>query len=192
MSGVYERPISPAFWVQRENVLAEHLVLARRTGDESRNKYEFPVPRSKVTWVGSQGISPAHQGNLCNSVDIYVPEGTLVSSAADGVVVNVSDGFSAHGISTDFWAKGNRVDIRHKHDEYTAYEHLAPGIRVKVGDKVRKGQVIALSGNTGFSENPHLHFEAYRWFGPGPDDYETLKVRFSDFEDVYKSVRRLR
>ena len=76
---------------------------------------------------------------------------------------------------------GNRIVLRHKNSEYTAYEHLKyRGSNVKAGQSVRKGQVIGWSGNTGYSSRPHLHFEVFD--KPEGDESEgtTLQVSFRE------------
>jgi murein DD-endopeptidase MepM/ murein hydrolase activator NlpD len=71
--------------------------------------------------------------------------------------------------------------------ETTWYEHLRhKGVVVNEGEKVKAGQLIGFSGNTGLSPAPHLHFQVNKYFGPGEDDYVTLKARFKDYPDPYK------
>ncbi|MDE1855390.1 MAG: M23 family metallopeptidase [Candidatus Micrarchaeota archaeon] len=186
-------PVSRAFMAKKEDVLAQGLVSLRRTSDQSRNVYIVPVPKEAIIVAGSRGISPAHEGQLCNAIDFYVPEATPVLAAENGTVISVFDQSNEHGITVDFWDRGNYIEIKHRHGETTWYEHLAfQGAKVKVGDRVKKGQVIALSGNTGFSENPHLHFQVNRHYGPGTEDYETLMARLSNLVDVYSSVKRFK
>lgn len=54
---------------------------------------------------------------------------------------------------------GNHISIRHADGSVAYYGHLLNGTMLNVGDTIRKGQVIGLSGNTGYSAFPHLHFE---------------------------------
>lgn len=83
-----------------------------------------------------------------NGVDYAVPTGTPVIAPSDGVVEHVA--FQAKGA-------GRYIKIRHGHIT-TVYMHLSKPL-VKVGQSVRKGERIALSGNTGGSTGPHLHYE---------------------------------
>ncbi len=184
-----------AFLAKRPEVLRKRLVLRRSSNDRSANVYTLPVPASAIMAFGARGVSPAHQGNLRNSIDFYVPEGTPVLAAAGGVVFATRDDSNVHGISTRYWDLGNWIDIKHSRNEYTWYEHLAyKKIRVRAGQHVKKGQVIALSGNTGFTKNPHLHFQVNRYFGTGLDDYVTLRARFEKrfgfVQKVYAGARR--
>jgi len=55
-------------------------------------------------------------------------------------------------------AAGNYVLLDLRHNRFALYAHLQPGIRVKVGDRVNRGQVLGLLGNSGNSDSPHLHF----------------------------------
>jgi len=81
-------------------------------------------------------------------LDIAVKTGTPVAAAASGVVIVAS---------TDVGHYGTAVFIDHKNGYITHYGHLSK-ILVKVGQKVRQGQIIAKSGSTGRSTGPHLHF----------------------------------
>lgn len=91
------------------------------------------------------GYSKMHTG-----VDFGAPIGTPVYTAGDGVVARASV----------MGGYGNVVDIEHGGGWMTRYAHLSKFKQgLKVGDKVKQGQIIALSGNTGRSTGPHLHFE---------------------------------
>ena len=88
------------------------------------------------------------RGRSHNGVDIPVPTGTEVTAAFDGTV----------RLSTYHRGYGNIIIIRHANGIETAYAHLSSR-KVSTGDKVSAGDVIALSGSTGRSTGPHLHFE---------------------------------
>lgn len=83
-------------------------------------------------------------------VDFAVPIGTPVMAVGDGEVIMVKGGGAA----------GNYVAIRHGRQYMTRYMHLSKTL-VKVGQKVKRGDRIGLSGNTGRSTGPHLHFEVW-------------------------------
>jgi len=84
-------------------------------------------------------------------IDFGAPEGTKVNSVAAGVV-------NWAGRHPEY---GNMVEIRHGNGLVTRYAHNKT-LLVKPGDVVKKGQVIALSGSTGRSTAPHVHFEVYK------------------------------
>ena len=88
--------------------------------------------------------------------DIGTPVGTRVNAAAKGRVAHAGPGTRVGGV----WG-GNEVHLDHGSGIYTWYAHLSR-ILVKTGQIVEKGAQIALSGNTGVSSGPHLHFEAIR------------------------------
>lgn len=85
---------------------------------------------------------------LHTGVDIGVPSGNNVVAAADGVVV----------ISGTHTAYGKYISINHGGGVVTLYAHNS-SLLVSSGTSVKKGQIIAKSGNTGWSTGPHLHFE---------------------------------
>ena len=83
-------------------------------------------------------------------VDFALPIGTPVLAVGDGEVVMAKNGGAA----------GNYVAIRHGRQYTTRYMHLSKAL-VKPGQKVKRGDRIALSGNTGRSTGPHLHYEVW-------------------------------
>ena len=93
--------------------------------------------------TGIRGASRIHKG-----VDVGVPRGTTVVAMRDGTVVKA-------GVGSGY---GNVIYIKHDDGYETRYAHLT-SFTVRVGAKVKQGQVIARSGNTGVGSGPHLHFE---------------------------------
>lgn len=91
-----------------------------------------------------------------------------------GIVVSVETRYTGT-IWDGSW--GNHVKIKHKNDMATMYAHLAHGtIKVKVGDKVKKGQILGYMGSTGPSTAAHLHFEVYDKQGVRIDPYPYLNT----------------
>ncbi len=107
-----------------------------------------PIRGAPITSLFGMRFHPIlHILRLHAGIDFGAPVGSLVRAAADGQVETA-------GQTRGY---GGRVVIKHPGFE-TTYNHLSE-IRVEVGVKVRQGDVIALSGNSGLSTGPHLHFE---------------------------------
>ena len=142
------------------------------------NRYMLPVDKRLITHWHKRS-SAAHVGKYKHSLDFYVPEGSPIYAAADGIVVWLKQDSKVGGMSKKYYYLGNRVVLKHKNGEFTAYEHFKyHGAKVRVGQKVKRGQVIALSGNTGWSYGPHLHLEVYNNPDPDLSEGETLQVVF--------------
>lgn len=97
----------------------------------------------------------------------YICYGQKVHAVANGVVTEVKDGIPQNVPGMDSRAvpitletvAGNHIILDIGNGVYAFYAHLQPGsLRVKVGDRVKAGQVLALLGNSGNSTEPHLHF----------------------------------
>ena len=88
-------------------------------------------------------------GRQHEGIDLPTPIGTPVYAAADGQVVYAGNGIRGYG---------NLIVIQHEGDLLTVYAHNSE-LLVAQGDKVRVGQRIALSGQSGHASGPHLHFE---------------------------------
>ncbi|MBU8976629.1 M23 family metallopeptidase [Lysobacter sp. MMG2] len=94
------------------------------------------------------------------AVDFAADIGTPVLAAREGVVMQVESDFDKAGLNLErYGGRANFVRILHEDGTMTLYAHLkSEGALVRVGQRVRAGQQIGLSGNTGFTTGPHLHF----------------------------------
>jgi murein DD-endopeptidase MepM/ murein hydrolase activator NlpD len=101
----------------------------------------------------------SHQGSNKYAIDWQMPQGTAVYAARGGLVVKVKDDSDLGGGDIKFDPFNNYVLIRHDDGTLGHYCHLKKGgVKVHPGQIVKTGDVIALSGSTGFSSGPHLHF----------------------------------
>lgn len=95
-----------------------------------------------------------------HALDFAADIGTPVLAARAGTVMQVEAGFRASGLASgDARGQANFIRVLHDDGSMALYAHLAvDGVQVRVGQQVQAGQRIGLSGNTGFSTGPHLHF----------------------------------
>ena len=92
-------------------------------------------------------------------LDLAAPQGKTVHSPADGLVVFA--GLYPVARSIGWWRYGNMVMVRNSERVITIFGHCDE-IRVKTGQRVRRGDVLGTVGNTGWSTSPHLHYEVRR------------------------------
>jgi len=111
--------------------------------------------------------SYSHSGADQYAIDWKMPCGTPVHAARGGVVVKVKVDSNASGPDRKFENQANYILIRHSDGTLANYAHLSKdGARVKAGQVVEIGDVIGLSGNTGYTSGPHLHFSVFKtWNG---------------------------
>lgn len=116
------------------------------------------------TRIGADGL--AFRGDPSKNTN-WSAYGTEVLAVANATVADVNDGIPENDPTADNKAvpitldnaAGNYVILDLGNGYFALYAHLQPGrIRVKIGDKVKRGQVLALLGNSGNSDAPHLHF----------------------------------
>ncbi len=122
--------------------------------------YSLPFATGTTVRVG-QGYNGglSHKGLSAYAVDFSLPIGTPVYAAREGEVVGVDVSNNLGGASPEYRPYMNYVNIRHSDGTLGNYYHLKfKGSAVKIGDVVKKGQLIAYSGNTGYTTAPHLHF----------------------------------
>lgn len=125
--------------------------------------YRLPYP-SGLTFSVLQGWHGAfsHRGSTEYAVDFDCPVATSVLAARPGVVVAANAAAQGSGTTSDWldYKRTNFVLVQHDDGTLGEYMHLSPsGIEVKPGQRVERGTPLALSGNTGFSSTPHLHFQ---------------------------------
>ncbi|MBM3422254.1 MAG: M23 family metallopeptidase [Chlorobi bacterium] len=188
---------SPAAAGSAEGLLAtteqmiEHLILQIDRQKESYPEISQPAESNRPYFTSIPNIKPVnghitseygmrmhpvykrvifHQG-----IDLAAAEGTRVHSTGDGVV-------SFSGYERGY---GQKVMISHGYGFRTVYAHLSRSL-VRLGQRVSKGEIIALSGNTGVSTGPHLHYEihkdnvrvnpaAYFFDNSNPDKFLTIQ-----------------
>ena len=93
------------------------------------------------------------------ALDFKMKRGTRITAAREGVVTRVKEDGDRGGWNRKYRQYGNNIIITHPDGSRAGYWHLQKdGALVKVGDTVKRGQVIGLSGKTGYAAMPHLHF----------------------------------
>lgn len=110
----------------------------------SSDKFRWPVRGRVISGFGTKPNGAQNDG-----INIAVPEGTSVKAAENGVVAYVGNELKGYG---------NLILVRHADDWVTAYAHNSQTL-VRRGDKVTRGQIIAIAGQTGAVSSPQLHFE---------------------------------
>jgi murein DD-endopeptidase MepM/ murein hydrolase activator NlpD len=113
--------------------------------------FRWPVRGKVITSYGAKTNGKANDG-----INLAVPEGTPVKAAEDGVVAYSGNELKGYG---------NLVLVRHSNGYVTAYAH-ASELLVKRGDTIKRGQVIAKSGQSGEVGSPQLHFEIRKGSAP--------------------------
>jgi len=135
-------------------------------GSNHLDSYLYAVPFAKNTRVTvSQGnqTNRTHKGRSQYAVDFAVKTGTRIYAARGGVVLKTESSFNKAGYDKSFAKFANYITIEHDDKTFAQYYHLKKdGVRVQVGQRVSRGEFIGLSGNTGYSSGPHLHFGVYK------------------------------
>lgn len=124
--------------------------------------YRLPFPANERFPIAQAFGGKASHTDKQNyyAVDIVMPIGTPVLAARDGVVMTVDNDFFGAGLDMkQYGDRANNIRIVHDDGTMAVYAHLElESAKVAVGDHVRAGQPLALSGDTGYTNGPHLHF----------------------------------
>ena len=155
--------------------------------------YSLPyAPGRSYRVLQGYGARFSHKGLEEFAVDFDMPEGTPVHAARGGIVARVEES-NTRGCWEDGCGRyANYVVVLHNDGTTGEYYHLKEGgALVDVGDSVAQGQLIGLSGNTGHTTMPHLHFAVYRAAVWG--NTQSIPVRFqADSGIVYRPRRGAR
>lgn len=135
------------------------------------SKYTLPFKKNvRIKICDASSHRKRRASRFC--LDFFVPSGTPIVAARDGVVVARESRYSKSYKNERYLGRANYVILRHSDGEESVYVHLRwRSIKVKIGQKVKRGQFLALSGQTGYATYPHLHFGVYK-------DEENIKVVF--------------
>ncbi|MDR2032535.1 MAG: M23 family metallopeptidase [Azoarcus sp.] len=136
------------------------------TPPDKDHPYRLPFAKSVQAQVSQapDGVPITHT-EVYNryAIDFAVPVGTAIVAARAGTVIAAKDEFTEGRPDPALADKANFVAIMHSDHTIAHYVHLAPHkALVRPGQKVRAGEVIARSGNTGYTHGPHLHFDVRR------------------------------
>jgi len=139
-----------------------------------------PISGSITSTFGIR-VHPIYNGSLFHSgIDISASEGTQVKSTGDGIVA-----FSGYDKGY-----GQKITINHGYGYKTIYAHLSKFL-VSQGQKVKRGQIIALSGNTGVSIGAHLHYEVEKNnVKVNPADYFFDEIKHNKFITTQKNTQQ--
>jgi len=142
------------------------------------NSYIYTLPfrnKKRVFLIQAYESSFSHKGE--RALDFKVKKGTKICAARNGVVIAAREDSEKGGLKNENLSDGNYISIKHNDGSVAYYWHLQKdGVMVNVGDSVKTGQWIGLSGNTGYSAFPHLHFEVQGYDASG--QYKQLATRF--------------
>lgn len=149
-------------------------------------KYALPYPIGKA-YTCTQGfnMSPSHTGTFKYSIDFGMSIGTLVTAARSGRVIHIVESYTD---DDQMGGHENVVIIMHDDTTYARYVHLTRnGALVQINQIVVPGDTVGLSGNSGSSGSPHLHFDVTKTFGGRSDqtipfDFKNTKSHPSGLE----------
>src|SRR5215468_2046928 len=142
--------------VQNANVVAPTDPLDKEAAKLAEGAGAVPKFRWPANGRVIAGYGPTTNGQQNDGINIALPENTPVKAAEDGVVAYAGNELKGYG---------NLVLVRHPNGYVTAYAHTKE-LLVKRGDQVKRGQVIARSGQTGNVNAPQLHFEIRKGASP--------------------------
>lgn len=137
--------------------------------------YQLPFKSGESYIVGQSYFeTPTHMDKY--ALDFNMDEGTEICAIREGIVIDVEEKNNKGCGKKECMKYNNYVMIKHEDGSIADYSHIQKkGALVKVGDHVKTGQPIALSGATGWASGPHLHLEVYQ---PRFTGNESLNVRY--------------
>ena len=151
--------------------------------------YAFPyAPGRSFRIMQGFGSRFSHAGIEEYALDFEMPVGTPVHAARSGVVARVQAGSSLGCFYAGCGRYANFIVVLHSDGTTGEYYHLQQdGVFVATGDSVARGQLIGLSGNTGYTASPHLHFAVYRATNNG--ETQSVPIRFQSAVGVISRPR---
>jgi len=161
--------------------------------DDTSYVYALPYEAGKKYCIVQGYFGPfSHQERA--ALDFKMKRGTRICAARGGLVIRVKEDGDKGGWSRKYRPFGNHIVIQHDDGSRAGYWHLKlNGALVNVGDTVSRGQVIGLSGKTGYAAMPHLHFMV--WSFDKNRNWKQVPTRFETVRGIlyprgWKKYRR--
>ncbi|MBI2593435.1 M23 family metallopeptidase [Candidatus Daviesbacteria bacterium] len=151
----------------------------RSSFEKTKNIYSLPLnPETKIKNILYDW--PSHEGPFRGAVDFAVDLGSAVLAPLDGKVIEIVDQFDRHGETEEFAPFLNYITIAHENGEYSQLAHIKKSsVKVKIGDFVKTGQKLAVTGLNGWMMEPyleHLHMLVFKLqLG---SSFKGLEIRF--------------
>ncbi len=132
----------------------------QKGGIKDDTSWVYSLPYEKGTrHLMAQGYYSAFSHKNRAALDFKMKSGTKITAARGGIVTRLEESNTKGGGNAKYRQYANLVIIQHDDGSRAGYWHLQQnGVLVNLGDTVKQGQVIALSGKTGYAAFPHLHF----------------------------------
>lgn len=138
--------------------------------------YKLPFQAGSTYTCTAGNLQGEHQKYHTYAYDFQCPEKTPLYAIRSGIVTQIKEDSVTGGPSIQYVHQSNEIWIDHGDGTASRYSHLYPqGVFVEVGEFVVQGELLALSGNTGFSYGSHLHLEV-----KSSRTYETLLFSFME------------
>ena len=150
--------------------------------EQSSSPYTLPWGVGETYTVGQGNCTDHSHNQKWNqqfAYDFAMPTGTGIHATRGGIVISIEESFSD---GTGKAREENEVSVQHNDGSVAQYIHLTTnGVLVELGQVVEQGELIALSGNSGNSTGPHLHFHVLDRFCPLQDtSCLTVPVNFKN------------
>lgn len=137
--------------------------------------YDLPFIKGKSFKI-NQGYNGLFSHKNENSLDFMIPEGDEILAAREGIIVQIEQRNTKSCSKEECKKYNNYITIMHPDGTFAYYAHIkSNSAKVKLGERVKCGQIIANCGNVGWSNGPHLHFTC---FIGGFDKWSTLQTKF--------------
>jgi murein DD-endopeptidase MepM/ murein hydrolase activator NlpD len=166
-----------------KNPLRKQVTLLQKGVIKDDTSYVYALPyESGKTFRVIQGYFSHFTHKERAALDFNMKRGTNITAVREGVVVRVKEDGTRGGLNKKYRPDGNNIVIQHPDGSRAGYWHMQHnGALVNVGDTVKKGQVIAISGKTGYALSPHLHFLVWR---SGGGQWQQVPTRFQTSKGI--------
>ncbi|MBC7890224.1 MAG: M23 family metallopeptidase [Ferruginibacter sp.] len=160
--------------------------------DDTSYVYNLPFAYNK-SYCLVQGYFSRYSHKNRAALDFKMKKGTLVFAARDGIIIRIKEDGYKGGWNRKYRPEGNFIVVQHTDGSRAGYWHLQhDGALVNIGDTIQQGQLIGLSGRTGYALFAHLHFLVWSVNNTGQRQQTATRFRTSKGIVYLRPFRRYR